>query len=57
LAGRPGKVFSREELRVLVFEDAGVETIESYVHYVRRKLGPGVIDTVRGIGYQLGASR
>jgi two-component system response regulator QseB len=57
LASRPGKVFSRDELRVLAFEDAGVETVETYVHYVRRKLGRGVIDTVRGTGYQLGASR
>lgn len=57
LAGRPGKVFSRDELRVLAFDDAGVETVETYVHYVRRKLGRGVIDTVRGAGYQLGASR
>jgi two-component system response regulator QseB len=57
LASRPGKVFSRDELRILAFEDAGVETVETYVHYVRRKLGRGVIDTVRGTGYQLGASR
>ena len=57
LAGRPGKVFSRDELRVLAFDDAGAETVESYVHYVRRKLGRGVIDTVRGAGYQLGALR
>jgi two-component system response regulator QseB len=57
LASRPGKVFSRDELRVLAFEDAGVETVETYVHYVRRKLGRGMIDTVRGTGYQLGASR
>jgi two-component system response regulator QseB len=57
LAGRPRKVFSRDELRVLVFDDAGVETVETYVHYLRRKLGRGVIDTVRGSGYQLGAVR
>jgi two-component system, OmpR family, response regulator QseB len=56
LAARPGKVFSRSELRSLAFDDAGVETIETYVHYVRRKLGPGVVDTVRGRGYQLGTS-
>lgn len=57
LAGRPGKVFSREELRVLAFDAAGVETVETYVHYLRRKLGRGMIDTVRGAGYQLGAAR
>lgn len=57
LAARPGKIFSREELRVLAFDDAGAETVETYVHYVRRKLGRGIIDTVRGAGYQLGAPR
>lgn len=57
LAGRPRKVFSRDELRALVFEDATVETVETYVHYLRRKLGRGVIDTVRGTGYQIGAVR
>lgn len=57
LAGRPTKVFSRDELRVLVFDEAGAETVETYVHYLRRKLGRGVIDTVRGAGYQLGSVR
>jgi two-component system response regulator QseB len=57
LAGRPRKVFSRDELRVLVFDDAGVETVETYVHYLRRKLGRGMVDTVRGAGYQLGSVR
>jgi hypothetical protein len=38
---RPGKVFSRAELSSLSFDDAGVETVETYVHHVRRKLGPG----------------
>jgi two-component system, OmpR family, response regulator QseB len=57
LASRPGKVFSRDELRVLAFDDAGVETVETYVHYVRRKLGHHMIETVRGTGYQLGALR
>lgn len=57
LAGRPRKVFSRDELRVLVFDDAGVEVVETYVHYLRRKLGRSIVDTVRGRGYQLGAQR
>jgi two-component system response regulator QseB len=57
LAARPTRVFSRDDLRVLVFDDAGVEVVETYVHYLRRKLGHDVIDTVRGRGYQLGALR
>jgi two-component system, OmpR family, response regulator QseB len=57
LAARPTRVFSRDDLRTLVFEDAGVEVVETYVHYLRRKLGKGVVDTVRGRGYQLGVTR
>lgn len=57
LAARPSRVFSRDDLRVLVFDDAGVEVVETYVHYLRRKLGHDIIDTVRGRGYQLGAPR
>jgi two-component system response regulator QseB len=57
LAGRPRKVFSRDELRTMAFNDAGVEVVDTYVHYLRRKLGRGVVHTVRGSGYQLGAMR
>jgi two-component system response regulator QseB len=57
LAGRPRKVFSRDELRTSVFDDRGVEIVDTYVHYLRRKLGRDVVDTVRGYGYQLGALR
>jgi two-component system response regulator QseB len=57
LAGQPGKVFSRDELRTLAFDDAGAEIVDTYVHYLRRKLGRTVIKTVRGRGYQLGPLR
>jgi two-component system response regulator QseB len=57
LAARPQKVFYRDELRALVFDDAGVEIVDTYVHYLRRKLGRTVVDTVRGRGYQLGSLR
>ncbi|MFF1819668.1 response regulator transcription factor [Kribbella sp. NPDC058245] len=57
LAARPGVVFSRGELLDLVFDDAESETVvDTYVHYCRRKLGRGVISTVRGLGYRLGSS-
>ncbi len=55
LARRPGQVFSRTDLLVEVFADAddpGV--VDTYVHYLRKKLGRGVITTIRGVGYQLG---
>jgi two-component system, OmpR family, response regulator QseB len=57
MAGRPTRVFSREELLARVFE--GAETpgaVDTYVHYLRRKLGSGVIETVHGVGYRLGSA-
>lgn len=55
LAGRPTQVFTRRELLRLAFPDADSDAvIDTYVHYVRRKLGRGVIATVHGRGYQLG---
>jgi two-component system, OmpR family, response regulator QseB len=58
LATRPGTVFSRRQLLSLVFDDAESDAVvDTYVHYLRRKLGRAVIDTVRGRGYQLGRGR
>lgn len=57
LAGRPGQVFSRRELLARAFGEAESENVvDTYVHYCRRKLGSGVITTVRGLGYRLGGS-
>ena len=56
LASRPGRVFSRDELRKTVFDTADSETVvDTYVHYLRRKLGKGVVHTMRGHGYRIGA--
>jgi two-component system response regulator QseB len=55
LAARPGRVFSREELRERVFDAAESSSIvDTYVHYLRRKLGTEVVRTVRGLGYRAG---
>lgn len=55
LAARPGQVFSREDLLAGVFTEAASPVIvDTYVHYIHRKLGHGVVDTVRGRGYRLG---
>jgi two-component system response regulator QseB len=55
LAGRPTRVFSRSELLTLVFEDAETgNVVDTYVHYLRRKLGRRIVKTVRGGGYQMG---
>ena len=55
LAARPGQVYSRHDLVAIVFPDAGSEiVVDTYVHYLRRKLGRDVVATVRGRGYQMG---
>ncbi len=52
---RPGEVLSKGELRDHVWDAVGddLNVVEVYVGYLRRKLGPGVIETVRGAGYRL----
>jgi len=55
LARRPSKVFSRAELLEQVFTDAeDGNAVETYISYLRRKLGPDVVRTVRGVGYRMG---
>ncbi|WP_329044998.1 response regulator transcription factor [Amycolatopsis sp. NBC_01488] len=55
LAGRPSRVFTRRDLLSLAFPEADSEAIvDTYVSYLRRKLGRAVIATVHGRGYQLG---
>jgi len=57
LAGAPGQVFTRPQLLERVFDQADtVGTVDTYVHYLRRKLGRGSVQTVRGLGYRLGSS-
>jgi DNA-binding response OmpR family regulator len=55
LARRPEQVFTRDDLLRTVFADADDEgVVDTYVHYLRKKLGRGAVTTVRGLGYQLG---
>ncbi|RFA11026.1 two-component system response regulator [Subtercola boreus] len=56
LARRPGQVFERADLLGSVFPDADdLGVVDTYVHYLRKKLGRGSVLTVRGVGYRLGA--
>ena len=55
LARRPQQVFERSDLLANVFPDADdLGVVDTYVHYLRKKLGRTAIHTVRGIGYRLG---
>ena len=57
LARRPQQVFTRKELLDRVFGDADTTgSVDTYVHYLRRKLGHDVVRTVRGSGYRLGST-
>ena len=52
----PGQVLSREQLlsRVWGYDyDPGSNIVDTYVRYLRRKLGTDRIETVRGMGYRL----
>ncbi|RZU49146.1 DNA-binding response OmpR family regulator [Krasilnikovia cinnamomea] len=56
LLGRPGRVFTREELLASVWgyaSHAGTRTVDVHVAQVRAKLGDAahLIRTVRGVGY------
>ncbi|WP_326639313.1 response regulator transcription factor [Nonomuraea fuscirosea] len=55
LAARPRHVHTRRSLRQRVFDGASKESIvDTYVYYLRNKLGSGIVRTVRGVGYRLG---
>ena len=57
LAQRPGVVHSRERLLAEVWgwrDASGSRTIDSHIRGLRRKLGPGVVRTVHGVGYTVG---
>lgn len=55
LAAHPDTAFSRPQLLSAVFDDGEqLGTVDTYVHYVRRKTERDLIETVRGVGYRLG---
>jgi two-component system response regulator QseB len=56
LMRHPDQVLSREQLLSHVWGydyDPGSNVVDVYVGYLRRKLGPDSIETVRGMGYRL----
>lgn len=54
LAGRPGVVFTREQLLSEVWgyrDGSGARTVDSHIRSLRRKLGSRVVRTIHGVGY------
>jgi two-component system OmpR family response regulator/two-component system response regulator QseB len=54
LMQQPGRALSRAQLEQHLYawgDEIGSNTVEVYIHHLRRKLGAEVIRTLRGIGY------
>lgn len=55
-----GKVLSRAQLEEQLYawgEEVESNAVEVYVHHLRRKLFPGLIETIRGVGYLIPADK
>ncbi len=53
---RPGQVLSREQIEQHLYgwgQEVDSNAVEVHIHNLRRKLGSGLIQTVRGVGYTL----
>lgn len=54
---RPGQILSKAQLEERLYsfgEEVESNTIEVHISRLRKKLGHGIIETVRGVGYRLG---
>jgi DNA-binding response OmpR family regulator len=57
LLSNKNRIRSRQELETGLYawgEEVESNTVEVYIHHLRKKLGPDLIRTVRGLGYVLG---
>ncbi|GAP36971.1 two-component system response regulator QseB [Piscinibacter sakaiensis] len=56
----PQRVLSKAQLQEKLYDWSGAEpesnALEVHVHHLRRKIHPGIVRTVRGVGYALGAA-
>jgi len=55
----PQRVLSKAHLQEKLYDWSGAEpesnALEVHVHHLRRKIAPGIVRTVRGVGYALGS--
>ena len=52
-----GRCLSGEQLKDSLYgfgQDVGSNAINVHIHNLRQKLGPSVVETVRGLGYRFG---
>lgn len=59
LLQNPGRVLSAEQLKDAIYglgDDVESNALNVHIHHLRRKLGSGIVETVRGLGYRLGAA-
>jgi two-component system response regulator QseB len=55
ISSSPERVFSREEILHAAFSsDDSPGTVDTYVHYLRKKTSREMVETVRAHGYRLG---
>lgn len=56
LASHKGRTLSKEQLMQLVYgwqDDLESNSLEVHMHNLRKKIGAGIIHTVRGVGYRI----
>jgi two-component system response regulator QseB len=59
LLKNPQRVLSKTQLQEQLYDWSGGEpesnALEVHIHHLRRKINPGIVRTIRGLGYALGA--
>ena len=56
LATHKGRILSKDQLTELIYgwsDDPDSNSIEVHIHNLRKKIGAGIVETVRGVGYRI----
>jgi two-component system, OmpR family, response regulator QseB len=60
LLGNPKRILTADQVKDCLYgfgENVESNAINVHIHHLRRKLGPRIVETVRGVGYRLGEAR